>query len=98
MDSDRLMIWRFAAAPETLKAFHCDADEPEWLVLIPRTLHGPDLDEAILKGSKPGQVAHYETPDGDIVYIGTSQLDGLPESLAALGRPSVMAATHSRRK
>jgi hypothetical protein len=98
MKSDRLMIWRFEAAPEMLRALHREADTPEWLVLIPRALNGPDLDEVILKGAKPGQVARHETLDGDIVYIGTSQLDGLPQGLAALTRPSTMAATHSRRK
>ena len=81
-----------------LRALHHKAETPEWLVLIPRALNGPDLDEVILKGAKPGQVARYETLDGDTVYIGTSQLDGFPQGLAALARPSVMAATHSRRK
>jgi len=98
MKSDRLMIWRFAAAPETLRALHHEADAPEWLVLIPRALSGADLDEVILRGSKPGQVARYETLDGDIVYVGTSQLDGLSQGLAALTRMSAMAATQSRRK
>jgi hypothetical protein len=95
--SDRLMIWRFAAAPETLKAFHHDSEAPEWLVLIPRALSGADLDEVILRGSKTGQVTRYETPDGDVVYIGTSQLDRLSQGLTAV-RPSSMAATHTRRK
>jgi hypothetical protein len=67
------MVWRFAAAPKALKSFHREPETPEWLVLIPRALTGPDLDLAILRGAKPGQVARYETPDGDIVYIGTSQ-------------------------
>ena len=98
MKSDRLMIWRFAAAPEMLRALHHEAETPEWLVLIPRALSGADLDEVILRGSKPGQVARYETLDGDIVYVGTSQLDGLPQGLAALTRMSAMAATQSRRK
>jgi len=98
MKSDRLMIWRFEAAPEILRSLHQEAEAPEWLVLIPRALNGPDLDEVILKGAKPGQVTRYETPEGDTVYVGTSQLDGLPQGLAALARPAVMAATHSRRK
>jgi hypothetical protein len=95
--SDRLMIWRFAAAPETLKAFHNEPETPEWLVLIPRALSGADLDEVILGGSKTGRVTRYETPDGDIVYIGMSQLDRLSQGLGAV-RPSSMAATHTRRK
>jgi hypothetical protein len=70
---DRLMVWRFAAAPKSLKSLHRAPETPEWLVLIPRALTGADLDVAILRGAKPGQVARYETPDGDIVFIGTSQ-------------------------
>ena len=98
MQSDRLMIWRFASAPEVLKALHTDREAPEWVVLIPRALAGADLDEIILQGAKPGQLARYETLDGDIVYMGTSQLDRLTHGLAALARPSTMAATHYRRK
>jgi hypothetical protein len=95
MKSDRLMVWRFEAAPETLKALHSVADTPEWLVLIPCALDGADLDEAIRKS---GQVARYKTPSGDTVYVGTSHLNGLSQGLAALARPATMAATHSRRK
>lgn len=98
MKSDRVMIWRFADAPEMLRGLHHAPEAPEWLILIPRALNGPDLDEMIVRGAKAGQVARYETPDGDTVYIGTSQLDGLPQGLAALARPAAMAATHSRRK
>ena len=98
MKSDRLMIWRFAAAPATLRALHQDTEAPEWLVLIPRGLMGADLTEAILQGAEPGQVARYETLEGDIVYTGTWQLDRLTQGLAALARPAAIAATHSRRK
>jgi hypothetical protein len=96
--SDRLMIWQFTAAPENLRLLHRDLDAPEWLVWIPRALSGADLDEAILRGSKPGHVARYETPDGDIVYIGTSQLNRIAQGLGTMARPSAMAATQARRK
>ena len=98
MKSDRLMIWRFAAAPETLKSFHRESPAPEWVVLVPRALNGPDIEQQIRKGSKPGQVARYETPEGDTVYMGTSQLDGIPQRIGALTRPATMAATQSKRK
>jgi hypothetical protein len=98
MKSDRLMVWRFEAAPKVLKALHREAETPGWLLLIPGALDGPDLDEIIRKGAKPGQVTRYTTPDGDTVYIGTSDSDGLARGLAALARPATMAATHSRRK
>jgi hypothetical protein len=98
MKSDRLMVWRFEAAPEMLKALYRDAETPAWLVLIPAALDGPDLDEIIRKGAKPGQVTRHTTPDGDTVYVGSSHLDGLTRGLAVLARPATMAATHSRRK
>ena len=72
MKFDRLMVWRFADAPEALRSLHRGPDIPEWLVLIPRALDGADLDAAILQGAKPGHTARYETPEGDIVYVGTS--------------------------
>jgi hypothetical protein len=89
LKSDRLTMWRFATAPKTLKSLHRNAGTPDWVVFVPRALSGADLDAAILHKGKPGQVARYETPDGDIVYMGTAQTSG---------RPSAMAATHSRRK
>lgn len=81
MKADRLMIWRFAAAPQTLKSLHREQGTPEWLVWIPRALISPDLDEMILRGGAPEQVARYETPEGDIVYVGTSQSDRLSQAL-----------------
>jgi hypothetical protein len=95
---DRLMVWRFPAAPENLKALHCGPETPEWLVLVPAALSGADLDETIVRGSMPGEVARYEAPNGDIVYIGTSQLNRLPESLDAPTRLSAMTAAQARRK
>jgi len=96
VEQDRLMLWRFAAAPKSLQSLHCEAETPEWLLLIPRSLVGSDLDDVIVQGAKPGQVVRYETADGDIVFIGTSQLDGLSRNLAAL--PHALAATQTRRK
>jgi hypothetical protein len=84
VNSDRLMIWRFAAAPKELRSLHCEQGTPEWLVWIPRALTCPDLDELILRGSTPKEVARYETPEHDIVYIGMSHLDRLSQGLRRL--------------
>jgi hypothetical protein len=80
--SDRLMMWRFTAAPKTLKSLHRKPGTPDWLVFVPGALCGADLDDAILHKGKPGHVARYETPDGDIVYMGTPQGSG-PFAIAA---------------
>ena len=98
MKSDRLRMWRFTAAPKALRSLHRSEDEPEWLVLVPQTLVGTDLDEAIVKGAKIGQVARYDTPKGDVVYVGTSQLGRLPKSSAKGSRTAAMAASHARRE
>jgi hypothetical protein len=68
---DRIMIWRFTDAPQALQSLHRESEIPEWLTLVPRALAGTDLDVAILGGAKSGKIARYETPDGDIVYVGT---------------------------
>ena len=81
---DRLMIWRFEAAPKTLRALHRELETPEWLILIPRALSGADLDEVIQSRDKSGQTFRYETADGDIVYIGTTQVDRLSQRLPPL--------------
>lgn len=102
MKSDRLMAWRFATAPAILKSLHCGPETPDWLVLVPGALSGTDLHEAIMQRSN--QVARYDTPDGDAVYVGTSPSDP-PARPASVGRTIVdrtivgrtmMAATHSR--
>jgi len=83
------MMWRFSAAPKTLKSLHRKKETPDWLVFVPRALTGADLDNAILSKGEPGQVARYETPAGDVVYMGTASTSShLP----------AMAATHSQRK
>ena len=98
MKLDRLMVWRFTTAPKNLKSLHTGSETPEWLVLIPAALSGPDIDEAILRGSKPGDIARHETPDGDIVYTGNSKLDQVAEIPGAIFRPAAMTAIQSRRK
>jgi hypothetical protein len=91
---DRLMMWRFAAAPKALRSLHRGPGTHEWLVFVPHSLSGTDLDDAIVSPAETGKVARYETPRGDIVYVGSTKLAGLPET----PRLSAMAATHSRRK
>ena len=91
---DRVRMWRFTDAPNTLQSLHRTPGTPEWLVFVPRALRGTDLDDVILHPSEPGQVARYETPKGDIVYVGSTRFSGLSET----PRPSAMAATHSPRK
>lgn len=70
IESDRIMIWRFADAPAKLRALHARSGEPDWLVFVPRCVHSPDVDEEIARGAT--FVSRYDTAEGDIVYIGTA--------------------------
>ena len=87
------MIWRFEDAPEILKSLHRKTETPEWLVLVPCALSGTDLDQLIVQGAIPEQIARYETSDGDIIYIGTSKCEELQKGtrplsgLASNGEP-----------
>lgn len=72
MGSNRITIWRFEDAPARLRALHAGASEPDWLVLVPRTFHSPDVDEAIVRGAV--SVSRFDTPSGDIVYVGMASM------------------------
>ena len=69
--SDRIMTWRFADAPLTLRSLHVSADEPEWLIFVPKSIQAADVDEAVRSG---GPVSCYPAVDGGIVYIGSAQI------------------------
>ena len=98
MKSDRVMLWRFAAAPKELRALHSSTAAPEWLVLVPRSLSGADLDQAISAGAEPGQLARYETSTGDVVYVGNSPIDRTLHRLAGSIQPAATATAATRRK
>jgi hypothetical protein len=70
MKLSRIRVWRFAKAPDELRALHHGSESPEWLVMVPRAMHGSDVDKAVLAHRGPGSVLRYETPKGDLVYIG----------------------------
>ena len=78
------MIWRFSAAPENLRSLHISSVEPEWLVLVPPSIHDPVVVEAIIGGAE--SVCRYEAPGGGVVYVGMSSADLVAESLASLPR------------
>ena len=77
MGSNRITIWRFEDAPARLRSLHAGASEPDWLVLVPRSFHSPDVDEAIVRGAV--SVSRFDAPGGDIVYVGMATM-GLPQS------------------
>lgn len=79
MQSQRIMVWRFALAPEPLRAMWDAFGRPEWLALVPRSLCSPDLDREIRRQG----VSRCETDEGDFVYAGMSPVDlALPAVLS----------------
>lgn len=80
------MVWRFAEAPAKFRSLHTHSGEPDWLVFVPRAMQSPDVDEAIARGAI--SVRRYDTPQGDIVYIGTALMGlGIAEANAAAETP-----------
>src|SRR5579884_1218134 len=69
-DPNRIMMWRFPEAPPELQALYKGANLPEWIVLVPRSVWGLDIDELITKQHRPDAVSRFELPNGDITYIG----------------------------
>lgn len=71
---DLVKVWKFGEAPAHLRRWHSGASDPEWLALIPASIHGPDLDDAIREQSGV-DLGTYQTETGDFVYTGSSRLD-----------------------
>ena len=81
--ANRILIWRFSAAPTVLQLL-CKRTEspPEWLVFIPQSMSNIDFDALILERAQPGCVARYKTATGDVVYAGTSDTCSVAKALA----------------
>lgn len=68
---DRILIWKFARAPEALRMLYQGDPAPAWLALVPRKMHDTDVDRAMIGQALPGDIGRRETPNGDIVYAGS---------------------------
>jgi len=77
MTSDRLMVWKFEEAPPHLADRCSGVIRPLWLVLIPASIYGPDIDDAIRTQSTLSDVCRYQTENRDVIYVGSSRLDAL---------------------
>ena len=82
MTSDRVRIWKFSEAPVELQAMSQDSQKPEWVALVPKSLYGPDLEEAFRERARTRTIVRYESPVGDIVLMGVSPIMELVEVLA----------------
>ena len=69
--SDKVMVWKFDAAPPELQALHRSGETPHWIALVPAAINGPDLDAAIGTQTGLDGMEKYKTKTGDVVYIGS---------------------------
>ncbi len=92
--SELIKIWKFESAPHQLRRGHTVAQRPQWLVLIPASIHGPDIDELIRAQASLDNFCSYRTKTGDIVYTGSwSRENDRPLRAAARGAFEPYAST-----
>jgi hypothetical protein len=83
MASDRLMIWKFDAAPAALRLLREGSETPSWVALVPKAIHTPDLEEAILAQTGPHGATRFAIDNGDVVYIGSCDVQAVLAAVAA---------------
>jgi hypothetical protein len=71
MDARMIRVWRFADAPESLRAQSEHGGDEDWLALVPVALAEADigwLDSGTAFGRS--DVTRHPQQDGSVVYIG----------------------------
>lgn len=74
MKSNRILIWRFADAPDELRRLFSESQMPEWVMLAPRAMCGEDLDQAVRRQADQLILSRHEMPNGDVVYAGLPRM------------------------
>lgn len=79
-----IRIWKFETAPPEVCSLLSALCQPRWVMLIPRLLHGPDVEAEIRRRVGATLLERAETADGDVVYFGMTEVapllaSGLPE-------------------
>jgi hypothetical protein len=78
MAFDRIMVWKFDAAPARLQRLHDSSVSPEWMVLIPRRIYHADIDKAIIENGNAVAISRYETEENDVIYVGDAPVQQIP--------------------
>ena len=73
MEFNRVMVWKFDAAPADLRALYQGAHSAKWLALIPRAIYGADLEATIRAHTETIDLDKRLTESGDVVYAGSSE-------------------------
>lgn len=81
MTSGRVLIWRFGNAPAELRKLYTRSGEPDWLAFVPSQLRDSEL-ESVIRNTANTQISQFETPQGDLVYVGTLRVASLPSQAA----------------
>jgi hypothetical protein len=76
MTLEHIKVWRFDDAPAELKVGCRSGKRPQWLALVPRSIKGSDLDEAIQARSEVESLFIHQTASGDVIYIGSGKPSG----------------------
>lgn len=82
------MIWKFAAAPTVYRSRFQERPSPEWLVLVPASLYGDDLDRKLRSNLAVQCVI---ANNGDVVYAGSSMIETALAALADADQRSAEA-------
>ena len=72
--SDRLVVWKFEAAPAELRGLSRLGGSPRWLALVPAGMVGPDLELTIRTQVGQMGLEVCRMPSGDVVYVGSSDV------------------------
>jgi hypothetical protein len=86
MANDCIKVWKYENAPPELKRGFSNSDAPQWLALIPRSLMGPDLSEAIGARSQASSLVSYQFDEENIVITGSSREDVFMEAVSCTTR------------
>ena len=73
---NRIMVWKFDAAPAHFQRLHHSSLSPEWMVLVPCGMYQPDIDRAIMENGSI--VNRYVTENKDVIYVGNAQVQLIP--------------------
>lgn len=86
---ERIMVWKYDEAPADLKSNYRGPANPTWLALIPASIYGNDLDDAIRKQMGAVQLSKYCNDAGDFVYAGSDPIEAFLTAVASVERGEI---------
>lgn len=93
---DRVMVWKFDAAPEDLRILSHVGGSSHWLAFVPAAMHGPDLELAIRFQVAQSGLEECRTSSGDVIYVGSSDVQQLMELVVSHTSAPPFEGMHDR--